>query len=398
MNTMRMQHFLLGYEELEINPRHRTCFLNLCRSGRWAYQPLHSTDGEDRRVRCTLPVAVKLRRACQNRGIVFRVTARGGLPLWVHRYRMRAGLLIGLLLSGLLLYSLCGVVWDIRVYGNSSVSEEVICEQLAACGLQVGTSLHGEGVDCREIENRLLQRSPDISWVSVNLRGTVANVQVRERQIGHGAMDPNEVNLVAGCDGIIESVHLLTGEVVVTPGQQVRTGELLISGVRDSATHGYSIVGARGEVMAQTEHTEIVRIPLQEQQKVYSGEEKCEKSIIFFEKSIKFSKKTGIIGGSCDTIYKIEEWTLPGGPALPIKCAVTRYLPYTLQTVKRTHAEAYTLALAQLESILQKRAQDALLLHKTLSVSYSDTHCIVVCEYRCLENIAVPSPPLSDAS
>jgi similar to stage IV sporulation protein len=150
--------------------------------------------------------------------------------------------------------------------------------------------LRGEGIDCRELENRLLRASPDISWVSVNLRGTVANVQVRERQVGQSALSPEDVNLVAACDGIISSVRLLTGEVVVKPGQEVRRGELLISGVRDSKAHGYSVVGARGEVMAQTEHTEIVRIPLQEEQKVYTGEEKCEKSIIFFKKSIKFSK------------------------------------------------------------------------------------------------------------
>ena len=394
---MRIQHFLLGYEDLEICSRHRTCFLNLCRSCKWAYLPLRTMDDEGTLVRCTLTVATPLRRACHNRGIGVRVMRRGGLPIWLHRYRMRAGLLLGVLVSAFLLYSLLGVVWDIRIHGNSTVSEEQIRAQLKDCGLQVGSSLRGEGIDCRELENRLLQSSPDISWVSVNLRGTVANVQVRERQVGQSAIAPENVNLVAACDGIVTSVRLLTGQVVVTPGQEVRRGELLISGVRDSTAHGYSVEGARGEVMAQTEHTEIVRIPLQEQQKVYTGEEKCKKSIIFFEKSIKFSKNTGIIGGSCDTIYKIEPWVLPNGVQLPVGYEITRYLPYTVQTVDRTHAQAYALAMAQMESILQNRASEALLLHKTLSVSYSDTHCTLVCEYRCLENIAVASPPLSQA-
>ena len=394
---MRLQHFLLGYEDLEICARHRTCFLNLCRSAQWAYLPLRDQDSEDGLVRCTLSVAAPLRRACQNRGIIYRVVARGGLPLWLYRYRKRAGLLAGVVASIFLLYSLCGVVWDIRIEGNRSVSETAIIEQLAACGLRVGTSLHGDGLDCREIENRMLQTSPDISWVSVNLRGTVANVQVREKQVGQSAIEEQVVNLVATCDGIVESVRLLSGEVMVVPGQEVRAGELLISGVRDSTTQGYRIVGARGEVMAQTEHTEIVRIPLTEQKKVYTGEEKCEKSIIFFEKSIKFSKSTGIIGGSCDTIYKIEEWALPGGISLPIRYVHTRYLPYTMQPCERTQAQAYELAMAELEGILQDKAQAALLLHKIVSVSYSETHCILVCRYRCLENIAVSSPPLTDA-
>ena len=371
--------------------------MNLCRSGKWAYQPRRNADGEASVVRCTLTVASPLRRACQNRGISYRVVARGGLPLWVYRYRTRVGLLLGVLASAFLIYSLLGVVWDIRIHGNSSVSEDAIREQLSQSGLRVGMSLRDEETSCREIENRLLQSSPDIAWVSVNLRGTVADVQVRERQIGQSAIEEQQVNLVAACDGIIESVHLLSGEVVVTPGQEVRAGELLISGVRDSATQGYRVVGARGEVMAQTEHTEIVQIPLNELQKVYTGEEKCEKSIIFFEKSIKFSKSTGIMGGSCDTIYKIEPWTLPGGVTLPVGWAITQYLPYTMQPSERTRAQAYALAMAELEAMLQDRAQTALLLHKTVSVSYSETHCILVCRYRCLENIAVPSPPLTDA-
>ena len=103
------------------------------------------------------------------------------------------------------------------------------------------------------------------------------------------------------------------------------------------------------------------------------------------------------MGGSCDTIYKIEPWTLPGGVTLPVGWAITQYLPYTMQPSERTRAQAYALAMAELEAMLQNRAQTALLLHKTVSVSYSETHCILVCRYRCLENIAVPSPPLTDA-
>jgi hypothetical protein len=89
---------------------------------------------------------------------------------------------------------------------------------------------------------------------------------------------------------------------------------------------------------------------------------------------------------------------LPSGAKLPVGYAITRYLPYTMQTVERTQADSYAMALAQMERILQERADGALLLHKTLSVSYSETHCILVCEYRCLENIAVASPPLEETS
>ncbi|MBQ7338841.1 MAG: sporulation protein YqfD [Clostridia bacterium] len=389
---MRIHHYLFGYEDIEICSRHVACFLNLCRSAKWAYQPLSLGSGENACIRCTLVVAKQLRQACRSRGIEIRTVRKGGFPVLVYRYRLRAGLAVGMVLAALLIHAGCGVLWDIRVRGNRDISTETILGQLADCGLKIGMSLDEESLDSREIENRMLQASPDISWISVNIRGTVAEVQVRELQTGESAVDSDTVNLVASCDGIIESVHLLTGEVVVDVGQEVRAGELLISGVRDSDTQGFSVIGARGEVMARTNHTEIIQIPLESEEKVYTGEEKCEKSIFFFGKSIKFSKNTGIIGGSCDTIYTMENWTLPTGQSLPLGWEITRYLPYTIVTVQRTQREAYALAMAQLEQTLQQSAADALLLSKTVQVSYSQTHCTLVCEYSCLQNIAKPSP------
>lgn len=389
---MHIHHFFLGYEDIEICPRHTACFFNLCRSTHSPYTPLPCAKGEAVRVRCTLTVASALRKAAMARGITLRVLSRGGLPVFFYRYRCRVGLAVGILLSALLLYAFSGVLWDVRVHGNSSVPTERIISALEECGLKVGMSLDREEVDSREIENRLLRLSPEIAWVSVNIRGTVAGVQVREAQIGESAMEGELSNLVAAYDGVIESVRLLTGEIVVNVGQQVRAGELLISGVRDSATQGFVVEGARGEVMAYTDHTEVIQIPLQFEEKVFTGEEICEKSIFFFGKSIKFSKNTGIMGGSCDTIYTMKNWTLPTGEILPIGTEVTTYRPYTLHSAIRTREQAYTLALAELQGRLEESASDALLLSKTVRVSYSETHCTLMCEYRCLRNIAVPLP------
>ena len=389
---MHIQYLLLGYEDIEVCPRHAACFFNLCRSTHTPYTPLPCVKGEAVRLRCRMRVASLLHKAALSRGIELCTIRCGGLPIVLHRYRCRAGLALGVLLAVLLLQLLGGRLWDVRVWGNSSVPTEQILDQLSQCGLRVGMSLDREEVDSREIENRLLRLSPDIAWVSVNIRGTVARVQIREMQSGESAMEEGLSNLVAAYDGVIESVRLLTGEVVVNVGQQVRAGELLISGVRDSVAQGFVVEGARGEVMAYTEHTEVVQIPLQIEEKVFSGEEICKKSIFFFGKSIKFSKNTGIIGGSCDTIYMMENWTLPTGETLPVGTEITTIRPYIMQTTTRTRQQAYDLALAELQGRLEKSAADALLLKKTVRVSDSETHCTLLCEYQCLRNIAVPLP------
>ena len=389
---MRIPYYLLGYEDMEVCRRHTDCFLNLCRSAKVAYQPRSAGEEGQLRVRCLATRAAWLHRACHARGIELQSVHRGGLPVLLARYRYRIGLLIGVLLACFLLYIGSGVLWDVRISGNKTVSDERILEQLAACGLTIGCRLGEDGPDSREIENRMLRTTPEIAWISVNLRGTVANVQVRELQAQDSAVETQTANLVAAYDGIVESVRLLSGEVVVEVGQQVRAGELLISGVRDSGVYGFDVIGARGEVMARTEHAQVIQIPLQVEQKAYTGEEKCEKSIFFFGKSIKFSKSTGIIGGSCDTIYMMENWTLPTGVELPVGIRYTRHKVYEMETVQRTRRQAYELAVRALDEHLSESAADALLLSKSIRVSYTETHCILVCDYTCLRNIAVAVP------
>lgn len=389
---MHMYHLLFGYEEIDICVRHLSCFFNLCRTEKLVYQPLCSIDGVGLRIRCSRSIAARLHPACRRRGIGLKTVRCGGLPVLLMRYRHRIGLALGLLLAVLIVRSGCGVLWQVRVEGNSSLPTAQILEQLSACGLRVGVSLDRDELDTREIENRMLRTTPELAWISVNIRGTVASVQVRELQSGHSAMGQEIVNLVADCDGIVESVRLLTGEVVVQAGQQVRKGELLISGVRDSTAQGFAVEGARGEVMARTTHTAVIQIPLEIEQKVYTGEEFCEKSLIFFEKSIKFSKKTGIMGVSCDTIYTMDTWTLPHGKELPLGVLTLRHRPYTVTLETRSEQQAYELALAQLQEVLRRDAKDALLLNKTVKCSYTQTHCVLVCEYSCLQNIAVPVP------
>ncbi len=391
---MRLYHLLLGYEEIDVCGRHVTCFFNLCRAEKLAYQPLRYIDGVGLRIRCGSMVAAALHPACRRRGIEIRTVRRGGFPMLLLRYRRRVGAAVGMLLAIALIRLGCGVLWQVRVEGNEALSREQIVAVLADCGLHVGMSLDRDRLDTREIENRMLRASPDLAWVSVNIRGTVADVQVRELQTGQSAIPTETVNLVAAYDGIVESVRLLTGEVVVEAGQEVRAGELLISGVRDSKTQGFSVIGARGEVMARTTHTEVIQIPYESEKKVYTGEEFREKTLIFFEKTIKFSKKTRIIGGSCDTIYTIDDWTLPGGKKLPIGIGTVRYLPYTLETERRSEQQAFSLAMSELEERLEAGAADALLLSKTVTCSYTDTHCILICEYSCLRNIAVSAPLL----
>ena len=179
---------------------------------------------------------------------------------------------------------------------------------------------------------------------------------------------------------------------MVRVGDFVREGQLLISGVRDMDDGSFDTMEAKGEVLAVTEHCLNVEIPLSQQEKVYIGEKKVQKTLFFFGKPIKITKSTGIIEGNCDTIKKMENICLFGAVALPIAIETVAYLPYEWQTVLVTPERASEEAFAALTDALAEKLQGATLLSKTIRSEITDEKCFVTCTYRCIQNIASPKP------
>lgn len=384
-----LEFFLLGYGELEIDMADSPRFLNLCKTYGILYTPVRDKRDKDcMRVRCRMSVCKRIVQLAEGENLAVRQVLQGGLPMIVYRYRLRTGILFGILLSLSMLFLSGRLVWDIRFEEGDNINQQQLEQQLAACGLRVGSWIPHLSMD--EIENRMLTTTDNIAWITVNLRGTVAYVQARAlmKPEENAQKDVGVTNLVAKCDGVIDSVRLLSGTVAVEQGQLVRAGELLVSGVRDSNTLGYSVTPAKGEVMACTEHTLVVQIPLQQSQKRYTEVKNGEKILFFFGNPIKLSKKTGIVGGNCDTIKKLEIFSLFRLSALPLSLESTELHYYEWQTVNLSEEQAARLAQEELNRRMIEELQGAMLLSKTVSFATSEEYYTLSCQYRCIENIA----------
>ncbi len=403
---MKLDFIVLGYAECRVRAAHTACFFNLCREQGFVYTPLSArqrrraqtqdeTEQDAFYCRCRLSLCRRLLLACAQRGIDIQMVRQGGCPVFFYRYHRRAGLLIGGILAAILIGVSGQVVWDVRIEGNEQVSIPELREQLSACGLSVGTWIPSLETDT--VESRLLIESDKIAWVSVNMRGTVAYVQIRELMMPKRAWTDEPTNLVARCDGVIESVKLLSGQVMVMPGDVVRRGELLVAGVRDSSAVGYHVASAQGEVLARTENTLVIRVERMTEQKVYVGQKNAEKTLFFFGKSIKVSKSTGIMTDNCDTIKKLEIFSLPGGAALPVSLETTVVRQYELHDVSLSDEQLRVRAYEQLGRALTLATEGATLISKQVECEISDDCILLTCRYRCVENIAESLPIYTDA-
>jgi similar to stage IV sporulation protein len=80
------------------------------------------------------------------------------------------------------------------------------------------------------VEKQLLLALPDLTWVNVDVKGTLATIHVAERIVPDSDLT-NPGDVVAAADGVVEKLVTLRGIPMVQEGDVVAAGQLLISGL-----------------------------------------------------------------------------------------------------------------------------------------------------------------------
>ena len=377
--------FIFGYVSLSAERARAHEIMNLCMERGYVYRDLRF-EGDRIYFNCSLGTAKKLSDVCGARGIEIVRLRERGVPSLLGRYRRRYGFFAGLALFAAIFFLSGTVIWGIKIDGNARLSEREVLTELRRCGLSVGS--RKSGLDVSAIENRVLIESDEISWISVNIIGTVAEVEIREIEVEEEREQYLASNIVAARDGQIELFEDVRGNIVLNIGDYVRKGELIVSGLYDSQTQGIRYTDAKGRVLARTERDISVSIPLKYEKKRYTGKVFTEKYLIFFEKEIKFYTNAGNLYASCDTIDTVEYINFFSAGELPVGVRTVKHMEYVYEDAERTPEEAERLADYKLSCDLAALADDGELLRKSKVYRVTDTAYIIDCHIQRIENIA----------
>ena len=145
--------------------------------------------------------------------------------------------------------------------------------------------------------------------------------------------------MVARRGGLVLEVQARDGVKCVLPGSSVEAGELLISGVEDTETVGARVMAGMGTVEARTWYTLSTVVPLTEEEKRYTGEEKHGLSLVFGTNRVKFFSNSSIETGNYDKITNRTQWSLFGLP-LPVTAVVETYRYYEPVAAQVSAAQA----------------------------------------------------------
>ncbi len=338
-----------------------------------------------------------LRRAAKNLDCTLTVVRREGAPYFLGRFRHRTALMTGLVACGLGLFLGSFFIWDFAVEGNETVPTEQILRALEKNGVGLGS--FGLGLDGEDIRNHVLLDIPELSWIAVNVSGCRANVQVRERRPVPELVSKREpANVVARRAGLVLKVRALDGVACVLPGTSVAEGQLLISGVEDTETVGARVLTGMGTVTARTWYSLDTAVPLQAEEKQYTGEEKLGISLIFGTHRVKFFRNSSIEGAEYDKITNRRPWSLLGVP-LPVTLVTEQYRFYETVSVEQSPAQAEKAAEAVLTEYLHSLVEPYGTVKSTLcSARQKGDTLLVTLKAECEEQIGESVPIYTQAS
>lgn len=388
----KVLNYLRGQVTVEVESAAPERVLNLCAAHGIPFWGL--TWMSEIRLRAAIDRAElpRLREVLTRTDAVLTVVRTEGAPEVWRQYRRRYVLLAAAAVLAAVLALGSTHIWDFQVTGNDTVPTETILRTLEKYGVALGARSR---IDQEALRNQVLLELPDVVWLTVNMRGCTAHVQVVERQRPpHLYADGEITNVVAARDGLVTNIQALDGQAQVMAGTTVTAGQVLISGVVDSDQRGYRLLHGMGQVWARTWYELSVSVPLTVQEKGQEVGAVTRLAVDIGRNRIKIYGKGSMTGPDCDKMTVYHQARLPFGLTLPVTLVTERTVRYAAGEAERpmadARAEGETQLMTQLEEALAQ-SQGQLLDHSFDAVRQGK-RLVVTLRAECEEQIGVSSP------
>lgn len=328
-----------GYSELSVGGAFPERFLNLA-----AKNGLHLWKMKGSRHLISfsakysdLPLAERL---AQKSGCELSVIRHCGLPVLSRKYKSRLGLLIGLIIGSLVCAVMSGYIWTVEIACPDCINEYEIRQELRELGFYEGCRYDYDRIS--GIEDEMMIRDGRISWLSINVAGCSAVVDISPKtKIDSDRSKKTKTlvsNMLSDCDGTVTRISVRSGQAAVRVGDGIRKGSLLVSGIAELPDGSNVLYDSDGEVYAKTEQTLSLFLPKSTASSEVCGQEAVRRSISFFGLTIPLSLTTEPKDGHF-TVSDPREFYLCGH-IIPIGLDEEHFIPYKRKDILLSKEDA----------------------------------------------------------
>ncbi|MCD7738831.1 MAG: sporulation protein YqfD [Lachnospiraceae bacterium] len=220
---------------------------NIQADGKYCYANIHYRDWEQGR------------ELLLKTGTQAAIVRKHGLPFLLPGLKTRALFGIAGLMAVAWLWYSTQLIWHIEFEGNYSITEDQLTDFMAERGIWVG--VRKSSLDLETLEKELRQEFPLITWTSGKINGTVLEISIKENERPNVTLPVLSVEeatgLYATADGVMISVYVRNGISLVSRGDEVHQGDLLVDGRipvlnEEGETDHYLLYEADADILIET--------------------------------------------------------------------------------------------------------------------------------------------------
>lgn len=261
-----LNHRLFGFLFVELTGFSPERFFNMCSVHEIELWKVVNT-GHSYHFFMTVQGFRKIKPLVRKSKVRLRILKKFGLPFFLYRNRKRKLYAAGFVCFFLILYSLSLFIWDIEFEGNQMYTYDTLLKFCESEEIRYG--MKKSKIDCDVLEESLRTGFPEITWVSARVSGTRLLVKIKENEVLSQipAKDETPCDIVAEKDGVITSMIVRSGVPMVSVGDQVEEGQVLVSGILPIIDDSEAVINthyvrADADIIARTEYHYKRQMPL----------------------------------------------------------------------------------------------------------------------------------------
>lgn len=342
----------------------------------------------------------QLRPIAKKTGTKVAIVKKSGLPFFMPRMLKRKVFLMGFLLAAFFWIWTSRYIWAIEIQGNFSITEDIMMDFMKE--EQVFTGMKKSGLDIEALEKKIRKEFYQITWTSVKLEGTKLTVQIKENELLESEEPQTQIqeassDLVAEKDGKIVSMIVREGVPQVTIGQEVKKGDVLVSGSvpvyqEDGSIRKYRYCRADADIVL--EHNVTLKEPLSffYERKNYTGREKKQYYLNIKGKNIRFgSKKAPFL--SYDSVTSETQLQLLQDFYLPVLYGKYTYREYYIEEQKYTKDEAKEILNEKYQKFITTLSEKGVqIIRKDVKIETNDSEWVLRGIFQVQEETGVSVP------
>ncbi|MCL1859649.1 MAG: sporulation protein YqfD [Oscillospiraceae bacterium] len=401
MFFIKLYHFIFGYVTVKITGAKPEKFINMLINLRikfWGLKKISSANISELQAKIPSRYAKKFifDEIANKTHADYAIVLQKGIRFFIERRKHRFGIYTGAIIGILLIYFSTFFIWEVKIAKSDYTNNSEIIELLEKLGCKTG--VWKKSLDIIEIQNRaVLASDGKISWLAVNIKGTVANIEIKKTEPSAEIIDTKTpANIIASKSGKITYIDTYDGQQTVKKDDTILKGDLLISGAVDSEMLGVVIKHASGKILAETTRIIEVIIPLDSTEKYYTGNIINKNSLNIFGKNINLYIKSNVPIKKYDKTKETKNIVLFNQVILPVKITTANYSEFTEKNIKLTENSAKDIAISKINCIIDNRFGGDENIVEIKSRNYEgeiyDGYYYMKCTVDCVENIAKEMP------